>query len=481
MKISEIQIENYKGFQGLNKIGISKNFVLFIGENNTGKSTVFETIEFLKSGLPSGKSIEDIRNSGSTGTVSVTIKLQENIKEVINSFSESKYEKYVFDENGIETLLAKRSSEETIITQAGKQVKIDIKKITLWNHETSKFENPSGIDTVFKTLFEAQFVWSDTNPKDIADFGSTKICGRLLNSTIGNFFESTQWNNFVAVHSETFHNGADSLSTRTKSVEEKIQKILESQYGNAKVKFNFSLPETTSFIKSGGINIDDGVDTSFEEKGSGMQRALALSIIQVYAQILTQHPADADSTKPLFLFIDEPEICLHPKAQKQLLEALEVISRVNQIFITTHSPYLLKTYNKDSHELVVFTKPSGNVVTVTSSSLSLFPWSPSWGEINFSAYKMPTVEFHNELYGYIQESNSLFYEQDMETFLISKGLSKSKKWTPEKNGSVSSEKDVTKQTFIRNKIHHPENLTMRDIDYTYDELKDSIEEMIRLL
>lgn len=481
MKITQIQIENYKGFKGTNTIDLSQNFVMFVGENNTGKSTVFETIEFLKSGLPSGKTIEDIRNSGSAGHVSVTVKLQDNIKEVINTFSESKYEKYVFDEDGLETLLAKRSSEESTITQSGKQTKIDIKKITLWNPETSQFENPSGIDTVFKTLFEAQFVWADTNPKDIADFGSTKICGRLLNSTIGNFFETEQWNNFVSVHKETFHDGTDSLSTRTKIVEEKIQKILEEQYGSAKVKFNFTLPESTSFIKSGGINIDDGVDTSYEDKGSGMQRALALSIIQVYAQVLISKPDDNDSKKPLFLFIDEPEICLHPKAQKQLLEALEVISSVNQIFISTHSPYLLKSFEKTKHELIIFTKPNGNITTKPSTGLSLLPWSPSWGEINYSAYGIPTIEFHNELYGYIQEANNAFSESAMETFLTSKGLTAIKQWTRESGGVAQTPYNVTKQTFIRNKIHHPENTTMQAVSYTETELKESIDEMINII
>ena len=187
MFIRELTITNFKGFSGRHEFKFDKNLVFFVGDNNTGKSSVFESIDFLKSGVPATKKIEDIQSKSSAGPVTVTVKLQENIKSVITDFSEAKYMKYVFDEDGVETMLAQRTSEVSTIQQGGKSVEIGIKKITLWNESTNQFENPSGIDAVFKTLFEAQFVWADTSPDDIADFGSTKICGRLLTGAIGNF------------------------------------------------------------------------------------------------------------------------------------------------------------------------------------------------------------------------------------------------------------------------------------------------------
>lgn len=47
------------------------------------------------------------------------------------------------------------------------------------------------------------------------------------------------------------------------------------------------------------------------------------------------------------------------------------------------------------------------------------------------------------------------------------------------NGAAQAPYDVTLQTFIRNHIHHPEN--RRNALYTENELRQSIEEMIRLL
>jgi ABC-type multidrug transport system ATPase subunit len=224
--------------------------------------------------------------------------------------------------------------------------------------------------------------------------------------------------------------------------------------------------------------VDDGAKTKLEDKGTGMQRAVALAIIQVYAQSVAVHPDDPKKSRPLFFFIDEPEICLHPKAQYQLLDALIEIAKVRQIFISTHSPYFLKRFSAKNHKLLVFARNGTDVKVTPGDALTLFNWSPSLGEINHRAYQLYTVEFHNELYGHIQEKEGQFNESDMEAFLVSKGNKQSKNWVRIKNGQAQNGRAVTLMTFIRNTIHHPEN--RQNADYSDQELKDSIEAMIKL-
>ena len=158
MKISKISIENYKIFKGKHNFDISSNLIFFVGENNTGKSAAFEAVNFVKSGLPKDKKISDIKNkfAGSNENVVCTITFTDNIKEVIKDFSEAKYEPYVFDKDGRETLIVQRSTEEKTIKQSGKDKNLSAKTVTIWNESTKQFENPSGIDTVINTLFEAQ-------------------------------------------------------------------------------------------------------------------------------------------------------------------------------------------------------------------------------------------------------------------------------------------------------------------------------------
>lgn len=281
------------------------------------------------------------------------------------------------------------------------------------------------------------------------------------------------------MHKETFHGTGDSLCKRTQAVEGKIKSILSSQYGDIGVKFNFSLPEPSAFYKAGDIRVDDGVDTKLDEKGTGLQRAVALAMIQVYSQNITSHPTCADKNKPLFFFIDEPEICLHPKAQKQLIQALVSISQKQQIFISTHSPYLIKTFDSVHHDLFEFERDGQNIKTTSSTQMTLFPWSPSWGEINYYAYGLLTEDFHNELYGFIQQQSSNYREADIERYLVSKGITKTKQWKRVTAGVVQPQYDVTVMTYIRNIIHHPENTTNNK--YSDIELKESIDKMINLL
>jgi putative ATP-dependent endonuclease of the OLD family len=235
MHIVTIKVENFKLFKGAHTFDFNDGLNFLVGENNTGKSTVFEAVHFVRSGLGKEKTISDVKNTfaKSDEHVVCTITFAGKIKLVINEFSEKKYEKYVFEKDGVETLLIQRSTEEKTIKQGGKDVDLDVKKITVWNPETNQFENPSGIDKVINTLFEIQFVWADTDPDDVSDFGSTKICGRLLNDAIGDFFQSDQWKTFTDVHQKTFHGAEDSLGKRAEKIEQQIKDILKSQYGVA--------------------------------------------------------------------------------------------------------------------------------------------------------------------------------------------------------------------------------------------------------
>lgn len=72
-------------------------------------------------------------------------------------------------------------------------------------------------------------------------------------------------------------------------------------------------------------------------------------------------------------------------------------------------------------------------------------------------------------------------EKDFESWLEVQSCSKDKSWIKEINGTARPSYSVTLMTFIRNHIHHPENTTMQGIPYTGDELKLSIDEMIRVL
>lgn len=483
MRIAELVIENYKGFKGEHKFDLDSNLVFIVGENNTGKSTLFEAINTLQNGFKDIKKIKNV-NSNSSENLKIQVKLKGDITEAINYFSQNKYLNYVFEENGEEILIIRRQTEETQwIDSKGAEKIITSKNIAIWNPEKKIFENPAGIDSAFKTLFESQYIWADTNPDEISDFSNTKICGRLINAVAGDFFLSEMWKNFEEVHRSTFADRAnnDSLISKVSILENDIREIMEEQYGKSSISFNFSLPEHTSFLKLGDILLDDGVETSQSEKGNGMKRALALALIQVYSKSLIKHDEDESAKKPLFFMLDEPETFLHPKAQERLILSLKRISFTNQIFITTHSPYLVKYFCKDNHKLLVFSKEdSSNQFVNISNELSLFSdYSPTWGEINYYAYNICWPEFHDELYGHIQHKTHMFTIKEVDEYLTANyGIEKSKQWIRDRNGKLIYEQ-ITIGSFIRNFIHHPENRYNQP--YTQEELESSTRELINIV
>jgi predicted ATPase len=188
-----------------------------------------------------------------------------------------------------------------------------------------------------------------------------------------------------------------------------------------------------------------------KDLGSGVEIILTLLLLRNIA---------AGSKGSIVYLLDEPELHLHPKAQERLAELLIEESKTKQIFISTHSPYLIKGCMSESARKIIFRRDIGgtlNIENAESTKWGGLPWSPSWGEINYAAYDLPTLEYHNELYGHLQEKHNLYREVDVEKHLVKKGVSKSKKWSRTKDGVAQPAMDVTLCTYVRNAIHHPEN------------------------
>ncbi len=484
MYISKIKLHNFKGFMGDHEIKFDKGINFFVGDNNCGKSSVFEAIDFIRTKKDRNEVITKTELEGND-FVSVEIEFNgDDIETLVGTEALKKYQSCLIDTNGQKSLRIMRSSEETKIKQNNKDKNLTVAHVRVFNPSTKQFENPTGIDNTITALFDAQFVWADTNSGEISDFSKTKISGKIINAITKNFITSDTWEKFRQSHKETFGEGENSLAKTLEPIEEKIQQILSEQYGDTEVRFSFSLPELDSFFKSGNIALSEGgIETKSSEKGTGMQRALALALIQVYADISANDGNGV--SKPILFFIDEPETFLHPQAQNKLLDALEKISQKSQIFIITHSPYLLKKYKKETHSMNVFSKENGLNEAKIGEEFDLFgASSPTWGEINYHAFGVLSVEFHNELYGFVQarailEDEKNYYEEEFEKYLIAKGIIQDQQYIRLKKDMSTETQTRTLPTKIRNIIHHPENTNNDSVNEV--DLKKSIKKLISLL
>ena len=489
MYISKIKLVNFKSFKGEHVIEFSEGVNFFVGNNNCGKTTIFKAIEFIQSGK---NKLDFITQGLETENISVELEFKgADLSEIVNdeNLNLNKYSDYVIDnEDGTCSLRVLRSSQECEVTQGKKTVSLDISKVRIYNPNSTeeddikRFENPTGIDKTITALFDAQFVYSDIRNEDYQDFGKTKIIGKIINDITKDFQKGDTWREFQDAHNKTF--GDEGLGRILEGIATKISSVLKEQYGDGEVQFNFGLPEIDNFFKTGSLLLsDNGISTSVSEKGTGMQRALALSLIQVYAGVLDNE--EETLSKPIMFFIDEPETFLHPKAQDKLIDSLNKIAEKYQVFITTHSPYLLKKFDCRTQQINIFSKNDDGVNFVSDKrELNLFgTTSPTIGEINYIAFGVNSVEFHNELYGFIQakaidEDEKNYFEKEFEKWLVDKGITQDKDYHRLlKNGNIQQEQK-TLPTLIRNIIHHPEN---QNNSYTTEELEESTELLLNIL
>lgn len=481
--IRSVTVENVKSFRAKTQFNLGPGVNYFVGDNNSGKSTVMESLLFLFEGPSATKWRPDtFYATGATGATRVEIDIA-GVDELVEQEKFKLLKDFIFEDQGERVLRLERSSEQRAMVQGGKSRSIDVKAVCFWHPARQQFENVTGIDAKVKAIFDFEAIWADAQPGDHIDFANTKTLGRLLDSAFQRFTQSDRWLALEAAHKVAFSPDADdSFLVEAQQLALGIKALVDEQYGHSALRFEFGLPDASIFMKQGRLHVDDGAgETPIEGKGSGMQRAIALGIIQLYAR--SEAIGDQENPTPLVLMLDEPETWLHPSAQLRLGDALNSIGQREQVFIVTHSPYLIRKFDPASHLLTVLAGQGAERTVNTSTTFGLFGLGePTWGEINYRAFGICSNDFHNELYGHLQRhveaqkaDGRFAKEEEIDDFLCGNGVPKTKTWVRSESFSYSA----TLPVFVRNSIHHPENT--RNSRVTPDELRDSTRHLVSVV
>ena len=167
MYFKSLTITNFKSFEGEQKISFSKGINYIVGDNNCGKSTIIDALRYLADGA---RDTSALQNKAASEDFSVEgVIAGSDLVQIVADKKYSKYKDYLLTDGDEPYFRVRRSPKEEEIEQNGKKVKLDGKKAPFWNPETQQFENPTGIDALFRSLVDLVPVLADTTTSEIVE------------------------------------------------------------------------------------------------------------------------------------------------------------------------------------------------------------------------------------------------------------------------------------------------------------------------
>ena len=200
---------------------------------------------------------------------------------------------------------------------------------------------------------------------------TTTTFGRLLNRAVSEMAERDP--RFRKAREE-LEEVIQSLNVRDDKELEKnkiavLERLIEEELKSWSVKVNIEVnpPELERLFELGtNIHLDDGVKTLAERKGHGLQRAMMFALLRSWARTLRQdiNSGNQDELRPrkqsdsVIFALEEPELFLHPHAQRKLAVTLREISQTpeHQVLICTHSTHFVDL--EHYREITIITKDS---------------------------------------------------------------------------------------------------------------------------
>lgn len=193
--------------------------------------------------------------------------------------------------------------------------------------------------------------------RDLSDETKTKgtsVFSRLLQRAVQEMAERDP--GFAAVRKQLNEliaqlNTREQAKGQSPSQIAQLESALAGELGfwGVAVSIEVTPPEIEKILELGTqLHLDDGLKTLAERKGHGLQRAVIFALLRAWAKAVrptAEEGAEAPrkASECAYFAIEEPELFLHPHAQRQLFQALKDLaaSAEHQVFLCTHSTHFV--------------------------------------------------------------------------------------------------------------------------------------------
>lgn len=353
MKIARVLIQNFKSFKS-ERIDF-RDLVVFIGENNAGKSNVLKALDLFFSET---KKLDEHFFNDCRDKIVIQAWFRDLSDEAKKTFG-----KYLLDDN--ETVIIKKEyffeGEDTQVLSAvilGE--KFEDEKDKKGAMEVLDKEEISPFTSVDKHYYwkPKPFGWAQVATGYLPDFlyipavkdikEEAKITdksrfGQIVNAMLSSVLQDEDLKRVNEEFSKLLmgeNESQDGRIAQLKEFEAALSEKLSVHMRGTTIRLDVTPPNLKDVFQSGTkIIVDDGVSTAIEHKGHGLQRSVIFVIFRTYADLLKKE--QGEKSKALIFGIEEPELYLHPQMQRSMFTLLKEISKKDQVIFTTHSGFFV--------------------------------------------------------------------------------------------------------------------------------------------
>ncbi|MHA1285694.1 MAG: ATP-dependent nuclease, partial [Promethearchaeota archaeon] len=257
------------------------------------------------------------------------------------------YESYFYSNNNTLTKKSFIEGKKRFIREKGHEFEQQIKECG----------EPSNWKELFKAFPEILHIEATKKVSEEISLGKTsksiykKIIERIILETIKGKEEVTiEIEKNIEKINNRLNKESDDTDNRfsiIKKLESEIKENLNKNIFINSIEIKFLIPSINDFFSNSKIYINDGIYSSIEDKGDGLKRSLIFALFLTYSKFLKEisHSNGSENHRPFVFLIEEPELFLHPQAQRKLAEVLNTISEFDQVLYSTHSSYFVNVEN----------------------------------------------------------------------------------------------------------------------------------------
>lgn len=355
MIIDKLLIENYKIFKNV-MIEMNDDINIFVGENDSGKTTILEALSMVLTGkINGGAIISRLNPDWFNCEIRDSYKYSLDQKHPLSPPS-IMIEAYLRNTEGSDSSLKKFEGTNNSLRENALGVKIEIKFNNEYSDTYKQLLKEGKVSDIPVELYKIEFR-SFANPeyylgitsKRVAYIDTTKKdygmgLNRFVSSSISDYLTDEEQTNLRIAYRGNRHEFTESIAV--KNLNEKLQK--DYQFRNKMLSLNLRENEIDSWKNEMSLSLDN---IPLENMGFGTQNMLK-------AEMFLQQNTDVD-----IIIIEEPENNLSFTNMSILISNLSK-NKHKQLFISTHSSFVANKLGLNHLHLVA------NCKTVSLNNLS---------------------------------------------------------------------------------------------------------------